>query len=113
MNSVVTFTFRGFGIRAVVDPKGHTYFVGRDICIAHGLKNPNVIMRARWKTAVPKRLLIKDRMGRDSDVRVLTVEESIDLIQRMQLPVPGFESWFVKEVLPKLNALVPQPEAGA
>lgn len=113
MNSVFTFTFEGYNIRAVVDQLGHTYFVGRDICLAHGLKNPNVSMRERWKTAVPKLLIIKDRMGRDSDVRVLTVKESVDLIQRMQVSVPGFETWFVNDVVPKLNALAPQPKTGA
>jgi prophage antirepressor-like protein len=103
MNSVITFSFDGHDIRVVKDVQGSFWFVGRDICLAHGLKNPNVSMRARWKYAVPKLLKIKDRMGRDSDVRVLSAFESLDLIQRMHVPVPGFETWFVKKVLPRLN----------
>ncbi len=113
MNSVLTFSFDGHDIRAVIDKKASFWFVGRDICLAYGSKNPNVIMRDRWKTAVPKHLQIKDRMGRDAKVRVLTVVETVDLIQRMQAPLPGFESWLVNEVLPQLNARVAQPKTGA
>ena len=103
MNSVVTFTFSDHSIRVVKDRRGAYWFVGRDICVALGLKNPNLSMRERWKTAVPKLLRIKDRMGRDTKVRVLTATEAVDLIQRMQVPQPGFARWFAHEVLPQLG----------
>jgi hypothetical protein len=69
-------------------------------------------MRERWKTAVPKLLRIKDRMGRDTKVRVLTATEAVDLIQRMQVPHPDFETWFVREVLPQLEAALGQSKRG-
>jgi prophage antirepressor-like protein len=112
MNSVLTFSFANRSIRVVVDVDGNCWFVGRDICLVCGLTNPNATMRNRWKTAVPTLMQIKDRMGRDSDVRVLTVGEAEDLIQRMEVPHSGFEFWFVNEVLPQLNARVTQPKTG-
>lgn len=112
MNSVLTFSFVGRTVRVVVDGDGKCWFIGRDICLVCGLKNPNATMRNRWKTAVPTLMQIKDRMGRDSDVRVLTVSEAVDLIQRMEVPLPGFESWFVNEVLPQINAQVVESKTG-
>jgi prophage antirepressor-like protein len=109
MNSVVTFTFADHSIRVVKDRRGTYWFVGRDICFALGLTNPNVSMTARWETAVPKLVRIKDRLGRDTKVRVLTDAEAVDLIQRTQVPHPDFERWFVHEVLPQLEARVDQP----
>lgn len=103
MNSVVIFSFCGHDIRVVKDRRGVFWVVGRDICLAHGLKNPNLIMRSRWKDAVAKLLLIKDRMGRDAKVRVLTAAEAVNLIQGMQARQPDFERWFVREVLPQLE----------
>jgi prophage antirepressor-like protein len=110
MNSVVTFTFDDHSIRVVKDRRGGFWVVGRDICLAHGLKNPNLIMRSRWKDAVAKLLLIKDRMGRDAKVRVLNATEAVNLIQGMQARQPAFEHWFVHEVLPQLERPLVNPK---
>lgn len=110
MNSVVIFSFCGHDIRVVKDRRGTFWVVGRDICLAHGLKNPNLRMNSRWKDAVAKLLLIKDRMGRDAKVRVLTASEALNLIQGMQARQPDFEHWFVREVLPQLERPLVNPK---
>lgn len=111
---VVTFTFAAAGrdIRAVVNNRGSYWFVGRDICLTLGYKNPNVMMRERWPEAVAKHELIKDRMGRDQEVRVLTEQESLEMVRRAKFPVPGFEAWLTNEVCPKLNELLNQQRKG-
>jgi prophage antirepressor-like protein len=106
--SVVSFLFDGRTIRAVVDKRGRYWFVGRDIGLALGFKNPNAMMTSRSKSAIAKHELIKDRMGRDQEVRVLTLAEAMEMIQRAKVPVPGFESWLIDEVCPVLNAQLSQ-----
>lgn len=112
MSSTVTFSFDGRDIRVIIDKRGNYWFVGRDICLAHGYKNPNVTMRDYDKSAIAKLMTIKDRMGRDSDVRVLTGAETLNLIQYMKLPLSGFESWITKDVLPQLEAQVLKSKRG-
>lgn len=122
MNSVVTFTFADHDIRVVIDDQSTLGFVGRDICFALGYSNPNVIMRMRDQSDVPRIEQIVDRLGRKREVRVLTSTEALTLIRRSQAAsrgferikptLPGFDTWFVNEVLPKLNALVAEPKTG-
>jgi prophage antirepressor-like protein len=114
MKSLVTFTFDGHDIRVILDNKGAHWFVGRDVCVALGFRNPNSGMPKASKTAVPKPMKIKDRLGRDREVRVLTLDETLSLINRFSVPAPlaGFESWLINEVLPKMNAQAVQSKRG-
>lgn len=122
MNSVVTFTFADHDIRVVVDDQSNFWFVGRDICFALGYTNPNANMRMRDQSEVPKIMQIFDRLGRKREVRVLTSAEVLTMIRRSQAAspgferikptLPGFETWFVNEALPKLIALVAEPKTG-
>jgi prophage antirepressor-like protein len=122
MNSVSTFTFANHDIRVVVDEKSNFWFVGRDICFALGYTNPNSAMRMRDQSDVPRIEQIVDRMGRKREVRVLTSAEVLTMIQRSKAAspgferinptLPGFESWLVNDVLPKLNTQAAQSRTG-
>lgn len=103
---VVPFSFKGHTVRAVINKQGDHFFVGRDICHALGLKNPNVMMRDRWKMDAARYEIIKDRIGRDREVRVLTLDEAVEMIQRARLPPPGLETWLINEVCPALNTQI-------
>jgi len=105
---VITFSFNGKQVRVIVDKKGNHFFVGRDICHVLNYKNPNVIMRDRRKSGIAKYEIIKDRMGRDSEVRVLTLDEAVEINQRSVRPVDGFENWLISEVTPALNVRLSQ-----
>ncbi len=106
MNKVFTFHFGDHDVRVVVDEQLNFWFVGRDICLAHALKNPNRKMSCVWGNAIPNHKLIKDKMRRDQDVRVLTLSETLELIKSIRVPVPNFEGWLVNEVLPQLQAIL-------
>jgi prophage antirepressor-like protein len=106
MNSVRTFQFESHDVRVVMDEQSNYWFIGRDICLAHALKNPNRKMSNLWKTAIPKHKLIKDKMGRNQDVRVLTLEETLELINSMRVSVPKFELWLINELMPQLQEIL-------
>jgi len=110
---VVSFSFEGHTVRAVLDKQGDYFFVGRDICQALGIKNPNVVMTYRGKMNFAKYEIIKDRMGRYREIRVLTLYEAVELIQRSRTPLPGLATWLVNEVSPALDARVITSERDA
>lgn len=122
MNAVSTFTFADHDIRVVVNEKSNFWFVGRDLCFALGYTNPNVAMRMRDPSEVPRIELIVDRMGRKREVRVLTEAEVLTMIQRSKAvspgferikpTLPGFEAWLLNDVLPKLNTQLAQSKTG-
>lgn len=112
MNTVFTFQFEDHDVRVVVDEQSNYWFIGRDICLAHALQNPNRKMSNLWKTAIPKHKLIKDKMGRNQDVRVLTLEETLELINSMRVSVPKFDFWVVNEVMPQLQEILTKMNRG-
>lgn len=112
MNTVFTFQFEDHDVRVVMDEQSNFWFVGRDICFAHGLKNPNVVMRYSKSDWIPKYLSIKDRLGRDRGVRVLTLAETLELTRRLAVPVPKFEFWVVNEVMPQLQEILTKMNRG-
>lgn len=83
--------------------RGEPWFVGRDICEVLGYANANDAM-SKHCHGVANRYTIRDRFGREQDVRIINEPDLYRLIIRSNMPAAEpFERWVFEEVLPSIR----------
>lgn len=94
--------------------RGEPWFVGKDVCEVLGYTNPNKAMADHCKgvsnryplgeDGVTNRYTIRDRFGREQDVRIINEPDLYRLIIRSNMPAAEpFERWVFEEVLPSIR----------
>lgn len=94
--------------------RGEPWFVGKDVCEILGYTNPNKAMSDHCKgvsnryplgeDGVTNRYTIRDRFGREQDVRIINEPDLYRLIIRSNMPAAEpFERWVFEEVLPSIR----------
>ena len=105
-NTVQIFENEAFGtIRTMVDEKGETYFVGKDVALALGYNNTRKALQDRVdKEDRTDGVTIRDSIGRIQRVVVINESGLYSLIMSSQLPsAKAFKRWVTKEVLPQIR----------
>lgn len=96
------YSFDGSAIRVVDSSKDGILFVGRDVCVALGYKNPSAAISAHCK-GIAIRYTLSTPGGPQSYV-MLKEPDVCRLICRSALPSAArFESWVFDEVLPSIR----------
>jgi len=104
-NTVQIFENETFGtIRTMVNEKGETYFVGKDVALALGYDQADkAVLRHVDEDDRMKRTVI-DQLGRGQKTYIINESGLYSLILSSQLPsAKAFKRWVTSEVLPQIR----------
>ena len=103
MNEIQTFTNEEFGSLRTIEIDSMIWFVGKDVAIALGYKNPRKAI-ADHVDAEDKGVTKRDTLGGSQDMTIINESGLYSLILSSKLPkAKEFKHWVTSEVLPSIR----------